>query len=128
MFRSRHRWLLALLLCALPRTACGVITYAVNNTFEIGPTIDSTFTSGGNWVSSFGGLTAHSGAQFFESDNGNQAHDFVNERYAKSLGGVIQHSAYDASFFIAPTSSSRISRACNSPTFLRLPSEAPGES
>jgi hypothetical protein len=74
-----------------------------SSTFEnnSGPTLDSTFGFGPNWTSGLNGLLPNSGGEFFESDNGNQAHDFVDERYVKQLGGVIENTAYNVAFYIA---------------------------
>ena len=66
---------------------------------------DGLGMEGGNWLNgSFYGLAPHSGSQYFETDNGNFNHNFLNERHAKRLGGTIQPFPYQVSFFIAANS------------------------
>jgi hypothetical protein len=76
--------------------------------FSSGPTLSSNFDqpeSTNNWVSgSFFGLAPHSGAQYFESDNGNSNSDFVGLHYAKQIGGSIENVPYLVSFYIASNS------------------------
>jgi hypothetical protein len=74
-----------------------------SSTFETfsGPTLDSTFGAGPNWTGGFNGLLPNSGSQFFETDNGNQTHVFVDERFVKQLGGVIADTPYNVGFYIA---------------------------
>jgi hypothetical protein len=101
---------LAVAVCSLTvffvgrRDACGVTPSGVVSTFEAsgGAILDSTFgPPGENWIGGLNGLLPHSGSQFFESDNGNAAFNFDDERYAKQLGGVIENRPYDVSFYIA---------------------------
>lgn len=91
-------------LFAATRRAQAVTPPALNSTFEnsSGPTLETSFGAPSqNWINGLNGLLPHSGAQFFESDNGNQATNFEDLRYVKQLGGVIQIAKYDVSFFIA---------------------------
>jgi hypothetical protein len=54
-----------------------------------------------NWVSSFAGLSPHSGSDFFASANGNASTDFPDVGFSKVLGGTIGPQSYSVSFFIA---------------------------
>jgi hypothetical protein len=81
----------------------------VSSTFEFssGPTLSTNFgqpESSQNWVGTFFGLAPHSGAQYFESDNGNFNSDFLGMHYVKQLGGTIENVPYVVSFYIAANS------------------------
>jgi hypothetical protein len=96
-------WLYYFVCCLDARVAQALAPPTFSSTFEnsSGPTLDSTFGVGGNWISGLNGLLPNSGPQFFETDNGNQAHVFENERYVKQLGGAIENRTYDVAFYIA---------------------------
>jgi hypothetical protein len=92
-----------------PLSSHAALPVAVSNVFDefSGATLETTFgpPESENWVTgSLYELAAHSGTQFFESDNGNFNHDFLQQRYVKQLGGTIQPGAYEVSFFIAANS------------------------
>jgi hypothetical protein len=92
-----------------PSSLHAALPAAVSNVFDqfSGATLETTFgpPESENWVNgSLYELAVHSGTQFFESDNGNFNHDFVQQRYVKQLGGTIQPGVYEVSFFIAANS------------------------
>ena len=95
-------WTLSCAVIGLVVSPADALPPSVSNVFDrsSGAIISSSF-GGPKWESSFFGLTANSGSKFFESDNGNFNHDFVGEHLAKRLGGVIEDSSYDVSFYIA---------------------------
>ena len=98
--------LFAVILFVVPYSARALGPPAMTNVFDqsSGAIVESDFTSGVNWASTFGTLTRNSGAEFFESDNGNFNNDFIGLRLVKELGGVIQNQPYQVSFFIAANS------------------------
>src|SRR5262249_26203775 len=97
-----------IVLSYLHQAANGAVP-GVSSTFEFnsGPTLSTSFgqpESTQNWVGTFFGLAPHSGAQYFESDNGNFNSDFSGMHYAKQLGGTIENIPYAVSFYIATNS------------------------
>jgi hypothetical protein len=103
MTRLLSVWIIGVAVIGLVVTPADAMPPSVVNAFDRSSDaiISSSFGVGPNWEYSLYGLTANSGFEFFESDNGNFNHNFVGEHLAKLLGGVIEDEVYDVSFYIA---------------------------